>query len=218
MDNAIKNRWAGVFKVVLAVVGIAVASGFVVGIAYAQEPPPAPPEPSPRIPGYVTGGWGCWGSYPNPMIGGWHGPGVAGQGSPWPNWGPQNGHSQFQGRWGGRGMGMMPGYGYSGYTPDPAATVPPAAFEDVSFADDVQPILQSRCVACHGGVEGLYLTDYQSTLRGGTNGPVIIPSDPNGSRLIQYVGTGYMPYGGPPLTTAQFQTLVNWVAAGAPDN
>lgn len=119
---------------------------------------------------------------------------------------------------GAMGMGMMPMHGYWGSSPVVTSTIPAPTTTSVSFKKDVQPIFEARCVACHGGARGLFLTDYDSVLRVSANGPVILPSDPLGSRLIQYVVSGYMPYGGPPLTQAQIQTLVNWVAAGAPNN
>lgn len=96
--------------------------------------------------------------------------------------------------------------------------IPPATTDDVSYQADIQPIIDARCVFCHGGTQGLYLSDYASVMRGGRQGPVIIPGDPASSRLIRYVGSGYMPMGGPTLTQDQIQRLVNWVAAGAPNN
>lgn len=114
--------------------------------------------------------------------------------------------------------GMIPGRGYNGNLSAPLATVPSTTTTAVSFKMEVQPIFNSRCVACHGGTAGLFLNNYENMLRGGMHGSVVIPGDPVSSRLIQYVSSGYMPAGGPPLTQAQIQTLVNWVAAGAPDN
>ena len=114
-----------------------------------------------------------------------------------------------------RGWMMGPMHGTSAAI---TATVPAPTTARVSYQDDVQPIFDARCVACHGGTQGLYLTDYASALRGGSNGPVVVPADPSGSRLIQYVVRGYMPRTGEPLTQTEIQILVNWVAAGAPDN
>lgn len=77
-----------------------------------------------------------------------------------------------------------------------------------------RPIFNTRCAACHGGTAGLFLDSYENVMRGGLNGLAVVPRDPSSSR----VGSGYMPYGGPPLTQAQAATLSNWVAAGARDN
>ena len=118
----------------------------------------------------------------------------------------------------GWGMGMGRHTWQSGAAPIEPTAWPPAAQTPVSYSADVQPIFNARCLACHGGTQGLYLTDYARVMAGGNHGPVIVPGDPGQSRLIQYIRRGYMPYGGAPLSLAEIQVLVNWVAAGAPNN
>lgn len=135
------------------------------------------------------------------------------------NWGPQGNWDQGSG-WNMvdpcfRGTGN--GYGTTLNQPPEEGNLPVSP-ANVSFQADVQPILNTRCVACHGGANDLYLDSYTNITRGGKNGPVIFPSEPSNSLLIQYVASGYMPYGGPPLTQTQFQTLVSWIVAGAPNN
>jgi hypothetical protein len=91
----------------------------------------------------------------------------------------------------------------------------------VSFKNDVEPILQNRCINCHGGTQarmGLAFDSYDSLMAGSNNGPVIIPGDPNGSRLIQLVQIGAMPKQGPKLTPDQVQILIDWILAGALNN
>src|SRR5512134_3049051 len=92
-----------------------------------------------------------------------------------------------------------------------AATEPPAteaaaatqpAFEgaSVSFASDVLPIIESRCIGCHGGdrtEEGLDLKTHPSILAGSDNGPVITPGDAANSLLVELVATQKMPKRGP---------------------
>jgi len=136
------------------------------------------------------------------------------------SWRGDGGWREDWGGWGmgATGMGMMPMHGYWGSLPVLPSTVPGPTTASVSFKKDIQPIFDSRCIVCHGGTRGLFLTDYDNVLRGSASGPVIIPGDPEDSRLNQYAVSGDMPYGGPPLTQAQVQTLVNWVAAGAPNN
>ena len=140
------------------------------------------------------------------------------------NWMMREGRWHRQGGMMGRGMMGMDrcdqGYGrWNGNTaplqPGGNTAVSP---ENVSFKNDIQPIFNANCIACHGGTNGLYLTSYEGLMQGGVNGPVIIPGDPANSRLIWYVSDGYMPLGGPPLSAGQAQTLANWVAAGAPNN
>ncbi len=99
-----------------------------------------------------------------------------------------------------------------------ASNMPAANGQRVSFQQDVQPLLNARCVACHGGTAGLYLDSYNGVMNGGAGWPIVVPGDPANSRLVQVVSSGDMPYGGPPLTASEIQTLVNWIVAGAPDN
>ena len=113
------------------------------------------------------------------------------------------------------------GYGYNnGYAPGQPSgnNIPQATSQQVSFSTDIQPIFNSRCISCHGGTEGLYLDSYAGVMNGSMSWPVVIPGDPINSRLIQLVSSEYMPYGGPPLSQDEVQSLVNWVAAGAPND
>ena len=132
--------------------------------------------------------------------------------------------------WRGMHNGMMDDYGYYyyGWQTNPnwnsTPTVPnntqsyPTPSTPVSFKDDVQPIFVARCVACHGGTNGLYLDMYENVMKGGNNGAVVIPGDVYNSRLAYYVYSGYMPFRNTPLTTAEIQTILDWIAAGAQNN
>jgi uncharacterized membrane protein len=103
----------------------------------------------------------------------------------------------------------------------PAATSAPAASGAVSFAKDILPILQSRCVSCHGGdrtSRGLDMTTYDKLIVGSQNGAVITASDANNSLLIQMIQQGKMPKNGPKVTPGQLQMLIDWINAGALNN
>ena len=93
---------------------------------------------------------------------------------------------------------------------------------EVSFANDVLPILESRCVNCHGGdrvEEGLYLRTYDEVMAGTDHGhTVVTPGDVEGSLLVELIANQEMPKRGPKLTPAQVQIISDWVAAGAPNN
>ena len=96
-----------------------------------------------------------------------------------------------------------------------------ASSATVSFANDVLPILESRCVNCHGGERterGLSLRSYEDVMAGSENGAVIAPGDAANSLLVELVTNQQMPRRGPKLTPPQVQTITDWVAAGAPDN
>ncbi len=104
-------------------------------------------------------------------------------------------------------------------------TTPPteasAQTATVSFANDVVPILQSRCWNCHGGdktEEGLNLTTFAGIFAGSENGPVIVPGDADNSLLAEQVVSQEMPKRGPKLTPPQVQVILDWINQGALEN
>jgi len=100
-------------------------------------------------------------------------------------------------------------------------TDPGAQTGTVSFANDILPILQSRCVSCHGGEriqEGLSVKTYADLMSGSKNGPVVSAGDANDSLLADLVATQKMPKRGPKLTPPQVQLIVDWINQGALDN
>lgn len=109
-------------------------------------------------------------------------------------------------------------------TPEPPSPTPsPVEAETggVSFASDVLPIFEKRCVKCHGGEEtkeGLVLTNYADALAGSWNGTVIEPGNVADSYLIEQIESGEMPKKEPRLLPAEIRAITEWIAAGAPDN
>ncbi len=101
------------------------------------------------------------------------------------------------------------------------AFVPSAvAGEAPDFRKDVWPILQSRCVSCHGPDKQkgeLRLDSRAALLKGGNSGPAAVPGKPAGSRLILLVASSKpadrMPPKGEPLTAGQVATLTEWIRA-----
>jgi mono/diheme cytochrome c family protein len=92
---------------------------------------------------------------------------------------------------------------------------------EVSFSNDVLPILESRCASCHGVNQtqaGLSLTSYSALMAGSSRGPVVAPGDAESSLIVELVRGGQMPKGGPRLTPNQVQLLVDWINQGALDN
>jgi hypothetical protein len=105
--------------------------------------------------------------------------------------------------------------------PAEAPTLETAASGGVSFANDILPILKSRCVNCHGGdriEEGLLMRSYAELMAGSDNGLVIVPGDADGSLLVEMVVSREMPKRGPKLTPPQTQLIIDWVNQGAVDN
>jgi len=104
-------------------------------------------------------------------------------------------------------------------TPTEEPTAEPSG---VSFEDDVLPIIQSRCYACHGGdrgtEEGLDMNSYANIMAGSDNGPVVIAGNADDSLLAQMLVEGKMPKRGPKLTPPQVQLIIDWINQGALNN
>jgi hypothetical protein len=87
-----------------------------------------------------------------------------------------------------------------------------------AFDAEVAPILSRHCLECHGRSiqKGkLALMTEKSALAGGASGPVIVSGKPDASLLIDYVDSGEMPRGRPPLTDAEKRRLKRWIGEGA---
>ena len=87
-----------------------------------------------------------------------------------------------------------------------------------TFQHQVLPLIEKRCIACHGGgpqlMAGLDLRTLAAVMAGSSNGPVIVPGNPDGSRLWMMVRGGKMPMGGPPLTHLEKQLIQEWIEKG----
>ena len=102
--------------------------------------------------------------------------------------------------------------------PDQPTAAPASS---ISFTNDVNPILQSRCLLCHGGQrteKGLNISTYDHLIAGSEKGPVLVPGDAANSKLIQLIEQGKMPKRGPKVTPDQLAVLIEWINAGALNN
>lgn len=105
-----------------------------------------------------------------------------------------------------------------------------AADEDASkpefFATRVQPVFQASCYRCHGGMNhrgGLSMATRAGMLKGGHDGPVLVPGDPERSLLVRLMrrqgpAGDPMPMPPPPrpkVSDADIATVERWVRAGA---
>jgi Planctomycete cytochrome C. len=91
----------------------------------------------------------------------------------------------------------------------------------VSFANDVMPILQNRCVDCHGGrqkKEGLDMKTHENLMAGSRNGSVVTPGNAGASLLVELIVKGDMPNRGDPVTPDELQLIMDWVNQGALNN
>ena len=95
--------------------------------------------------------------------------------------------------------------------------------ETVSFKNDIAPILVANCASCHGFGDrpsGRFdLASFSAMMRGGENGPPILPGNPDESFLVKkLLGTGggqRMPRGRDPLDDAQMELITTWIQEGA---
>src|SRR5262245_33044232 len=98
--------------------------------------------------------------------------------------------------------------------------LPPTAGREIDFAKEIQPILERSCLKCHGPEKAkrkLVLNTRASALKGGENGPDIIPGASAKSPLIHFtarlVEDSEMPPAGKgePLTKEQVGILRAWI-------
>ncbi len=103
--------------------------------------------------------------------------------------------------------------------PSPTPRVMPAGKDDaVQFARDVGPVLLARCVECHGERNppaNFSVNTFQRLLRGGTNGPGIVPGKSEESLLVKKLrGTAdgaRMPQGRDPLPDETIALIAKWI-------
>jgi hypothetical protein len=101
----------------------------------------------------------------------------------------------------------------NGVRKTPAGKPPP-----VTFDKQVLPILQAKCMNCHGSPRrggGLDVRTLASLKKGGGSGPAVTAGELDKSPLWDEVSSNRMP---PPrnnkLTAAEKQTIKDWIAGG----
>lgn len=109
---------------------------------------------------------------------------------------------------------------------------------EVSFANDVQPILEASCAECHSNTgEGAVasdfsVVDYASVMKGTRFGPVVVPGSSISSTLYLVIAGKTSPEirmpphhveslaegRGAQLSADQIETIARWIDQGAMDN
>ena len=108
-------------------------------------------------------------------------------------------------------------------TPEAAATPEAATAEagpTVGYVEDIQPLFERSCSACHNAAAktlGLQTTAFAPLMAGSQNGPVVVPGNPDASKLWEMVGQGKMPATGP-LPDAEKELVREWIAQGAAEH
>src|SRR5258708_20504202 len=111
-------------------------------------------------------------------------------------------------------------FGLPAIAGDGAADGDPATF----YGARIAPILKDHCLLCHSSEKhrgGLRLGTYAAIMRGGKDGPVIVPGNPQASELHRRISLpagdkDAMPAEGKPhLSAADIKLIDLWIAAGA---
>ena len=87
-----------------------------------------------------------------------------------------------------------------------------------SFEKEILPILKTHCVRCHGAEKRKAALDVRSKaglLRGGENGPALVPGAVDRSLLWAKLADDKMPPGDVKLAAAEKAILKEWITAGA---
>ena len=98
-----------------------------------------------------------------------------------------------------------------------------AAARGTDFHRDIQPLLETRCISCHGSTKqkgNLDLSTLEAAIKGGDSGPGITPGNPAESELLTRISLAHddddiMPPKGAPVSIEQRAQLTAWVTQGA---
>src|SRR6185295_7415810 len=105
------------------------------------------------------------------------------------------------------------------------AAAPPDAAGLEFFEQKIRPVLVEKCYSCHSADAkklkgGLFLDTREGSLKGGDQGPSVIPGDPDKSLLIKAIRYVDQDLKMPPKGKMSDETVsdfVAWVKRGAPD-
>src|SRR5439155_1712286 len=103
------------------------------------------------------------------------------------------------------------------------ALSPARAADKVDFEHQIKPILELDCLRCHGPEKpkgGLRLDTQGGALKGGDEGPALVPGKPDPSPLytstiLPAADDKHMPPKGDPLKKDQTELLRVWIEQGA---
>jgi len=96
--------------------------------------------------------------------------------------------------------------------------------KDPTYADDITPIVKQHCAGCHGADKqkgGLSLASYAELQKGGSSGAVVIPGNPEKSRLFlltDHREEPKMPSQSQKIPAGQIATIKLWIEKGAKEN
>ncbi len=103
--------------------------------------------------------------------------------------------------------------------PGATTTPTPAALSGgtPTYDGNINAIFTERCSKCHGAaaLADLNLTTYATAMKGGKDGPVIVPGDPDNSLLVKKQSGTVQHFA--QLLPTELQLVIAWIKAGAPE-
>lgn len=95
-----------------------------------------------------------------------------------------------------------------------ATETAPAPASNLTWTNDIGPMLQAKCGACHGenSFTGLSYDTYANLMKGGKSGVVVVPGDSAGSTIVKIQSAGGHPG---MLSPEELAKLIEWIDAGA---
>src|SRR5688572_9722802 len=104
-----------------------------------------------------------------------------------------------------------------------AAAVARGEDKPVSFYNDVRPIFNASCNACHKPEKtkgDLDMTSHAALLKGGKHGAGVVPGEPAKSKLLEMISgpEPEMPPDDEPLGKEQVALIERWIREGAVDD
>jgi hypothetical protein len=106
-----------------------------------------------------------------------------------------------------------------------------AGSRDVSYREQIQPLLSTRCVACHGAEKArgkIVLASYGELMASRSvsgRAPLVVPGSPGESKLFILCATDQAHFRMPPDTSSvaplalkDLEHLRDWIKQGAKDN
>jgi len=95
---------------------------------------------------------------------------------------------------------------------------------EISYKNDIQPILNANCVNCHGNNGGLSVGTYNNLMKGtSNNGPVVIAKNGAGSLIVKKLqgvasGSRMPPEPADKWSESKIETIKIWIDQGAKNN
>ena len=96
----------------------------------------------------------------------------------------------------------------------------PAPAQEVTYQDHILPIFRSQCLLCHNADKakgGLNLSTYGGVMAGGSGGEIVVPQDPDSSRLyrvLAHLEEPFMPKDAAKRPDPELEVVRNWILGG----